>query len=479
MKFVLYSVLAGTIVLAGGLAFRAPAVRQALPAVKGGSFSVLFLLYGLVAIPSMAVLMPPYQVSDEAAHFARADQVSLGHPIGYRSGTQSGGIIDSGVGASFSAFYPIILHPEVKTTKAIADRAEAIDWSGEEDFFPFENTSIYPPFFYTLSALGIAAGKAMNMSVVSTLILSRLLNGVAALGLGALAIGLAGPAAPWFFAVLTLPMTLSQMASVSQDALLFPTAALAAGLFIRLLRDDVADLGDLALLCLLLALISTGRITYAALALLPLTLGHMPLIPRLLGAAAIAATAAAWSSLASAFALIQFGLHGADAAGQIRHLLAEPSSILAVAVNTMKYQYDLYLESFVGKLGWLDLRLPESYHRLAWIDLVVALAISAAVFGWRGRGLAAATTLVALLASVGALFAALYISWTPVGNVIVDGVQGRYFIPLAFFLPALLPIGAGPPPGWPGRIGGTVVALFPLMTIPVVLTAIVGRYYLG
>lgn len=426
--------------------------------------------------------MPPYQVADEGAHFLRADDVELGHPLGYRSGANSGGIVDQGIAASFSIFYPIVLHPENKATAAMFDRAAVIGWKSNKSFSDFANTSIYPPIFYSVSALAIAIGKMTDLPVTSTLTLARTFNGVVGVGLGASSIALAGVAGPWFFLLLTLPMTLAQMASASQDALLFPTAAVAAALFIRLLRVERSDIGGFALLCVLLAVVSTGRVTYGTLALLPVTLYRIDLLYRFLGAVAVAVAAAAigWSWIASSFALVQFGLPGANASGQVQHILAQPWSVFDLAVNTIRYQYDLYLESFVGKLGWLDVRLPSLYLALAWGVILLGILTSATV-GPLTRRAGAVTGIVtfALLASAAALFAALYVSWTPVGNFIVDGVQGRYFIPLAFFVPALLATGPRPLLGRSGGAAKIVIARFPILTIPVLITSIVMRYYQG
>jgi len=486
MRIALFLGLLALVSLCVTLAYRSLAVTNAASELLQGmrarqlSFATLFLLYGLVAVFPLALLMPPYQAADEGAHFLRADDVELGHPLGYRSGANSGGTVDQGIAASYGIFYPIVLHPENKATAAMFDRAAVIGWKSNKSFSDFANTSIYPPLFYSVSALAIAIGKVADLPVTSTLTLARMFNGVVGVGLGASSIALAGMAGPWFFVLLTLPMTLAQMASASQDALLFPTAAVAAALFIRLLRGESSDIGGFALLCVLLAVVSTGRFTYGTLALLPLTLHRVSLLYRVLGALAVAAAAIGWSWIASSFALVQFGLPGANASGQVRHILAQPWSVFDLAVNTVKYQYDLYLESFVGKLGWLDVRLPWLYLALAWGVILLGILTSVTV-GALTRRAGAVTGIVsfALLASAAALFAALYISWTPVGNFIVDGVQGRYFIPLAFFVPALLATG---PRSLLGRSGGAakiVIASFPLLTIPVLITSIVMRYYQG
>ena len=153
--------------------------------------------------------MPPYQASDEGAHFARADQVSLGVPLGYRSGNNSGGVIYRGIMASFGIFYSIVLHGERKATFGLFQQAYGSKWQNGKEFSDFANTAFYPPYFYTVSAFAINVGKKLDLSVVETLYVARLLNGFIALGLGALAIAVSGTAAPWFFALLCLPMSLA------------------------------------------------------------------------------------------------------------------------------------------------------------------------------------------------------------------------------------------------------------------------------
>ena len=115
---------------------------------------------------------------------------------------------------------------------------------------------------------------------------------------------------------------------------------------------------------------------------------------------------------------------------------------------------------------------------LAWAVLVAA-ALASRVSGADDGSSRHVAVIVALALASGlaALFAALYISWTPVGNFIVDGIQGRYFIPLAFFVPTLFSSGARPAFGRLVRPLSWVVAVFPIVSIAVVMLGIVRRYY--
>ena len=297
-----------------------------------------------------------------------------------------------------------------------------------------------------------------------------------------MAIACAGGAAAWLFAILTLPMSLSVIASMSQDALMLACTALAAALLVRLLRWPEQRNGRLlTVLVIMLVLVATARVTNAGLALLPLALTTFRLRSRVLAAAAVAGCAAIWSGIASATALSNFGgPFGYNPTAQLAGLLAHPLAIGPLAWHTLALYWPSYADSFIGRLGWLDTGLPWPYHVAAWAMLGVAAV--AAMLGLRGKpiGVVSRLAIVAgVLAATGALFAIQYLTWTDVGKAVVDGVQGRHLLPIAVAGAALLP-----------ALGDTrlerlhkplvlVVAAFPLITVAVVTQAVVVRYYLG
>jgi uncharacterized membrane protein len=93
-------------------------------------------------------------------------------------------------------------------------------------------------------------------------------------------------------------------------------------------------------------------------------------------------------------------------------------------------------------------------------------------------------TLAAILLSTGAVFGAMYLIWSPVGGPVVDGVQGRYFLPIAAFLP-LVALGERPSEGQASTVrrlqrwANVLVLAFPLVSLLVVERAVVLRYYLA
>jgi uncharacterized membrane protein len=85
-----------------------------------------------------------------------------------------------------------------------------------------------------------------------------------------------------------------------------------------------------------------------------------------------------------------------------------------------------------------------------------------------------------VLASAALVAGALYVSWTAIGLDHVDGLQGRYFLPLAPFL-VLIHCGEGrsaPGPQALRNLAVWLVMLFPVVSVVTVERAIILRYFL-
>ncbi len=450
-----------------------------LDAFRSRVFALVFAIYAAVAILSFASLMPPFENPDEFNHYNRADLVATGAMIAtrYAGPSTSGGKVDIGTDEADSIIGVVRFHPERKVTRAMLQSAGAVRW-GRRVWLTFDNTAIYPPFFYIPAALGIRVGQALRLPVVRTLLLSRVLAGLACLGLATAAIVAAGPAAPWLFSVLCLPMSLSQFASVSQDGTMFAAAALSVACLVRLSREP-KRLEWLVLLCIALDLVIMARPPYAPLAIIPLLVPGLHRHRRRLAALAVIAPALVWSGLTAAFTAINaHAAAGVAPATQLLHLVTRPAHWLTLVRNTYARQGLTgmpFIDEFVGLLGWTDLPLPSRYYTIAKAVLVIAVLASCShppVIFRPGRRL---VVLASLLLSCLGLFVFEYASWDGLDADRVNGVQGRYFIPLALLVPAILPGWRLPRPL--SDVAAVLLLVFPAFSIAVVLRAITLRYY--
>ena len=456
-----------------------PALASVLAAPS--AWALLFAAYAGTAILFLALAMPPWQNPDEPNHFARAEQVSrLGFLVATPPpGQYAGGWIDPAIRQSQAAYETIKFHREAKVTRAMA-AAAALHWGAAPSFTGFSNTAVYPALGYLPASAAILAGKTLGLSVPATLILARIASGIAAIAIATAAIRLAGATAPLLFTVVLLPMALAQMASPSQDSLMFAAAALAGALIAAALRTGSTSPRRLALLAACLGFLAAARPPYLPLAAIPLFLPGA-LKPRAAACAAILALALGWSALALATAGIA-PFPGTDPAAQALRLLHHPWLIARVAAATLQTWGGMFAHSFIGQLGWLDVDLPPAYHALAWAGLGLAFFLAARASRTPLPTIRPRLALLAILAlSVAAIALLMYLTWTPLGAPVIQGIQGRYFLPLALLAPALA-VTSGLPRAPGHALHGQAhlaLAALPAISIAVTAHAIIQRYYLG
>jgi uncharacterized membrane protein len=127
--------------------------------------------------------------------------------------------------------------------------------------------------------------------------------------------------------------------------------------------------------------------------------------------------------------------NGSDVSVQLSLILARPWDYAAVLWHTIVKEVPAYNVSFTGVLGWLDTWLPH------WVYKTYPLALVGAALLDRGDGRAMGWPQKVLIVAMCAVVfigieTSLYLTWTKPGASIIEGVQGRYFTPLA--VPLLL-----------------------------------------
>jgi uncharacterized membrane protein len=294
-------------------------------------------------------------------------------------------------------------------------------------------------------------------------------------------------AAPWLYSLLLLPMSVALFAEVSQDGLLIACASLATALFVKAkwhARPLSLPEGVVGAVCI--ALLGMGKAPYAVLSfLIPLMPMQRPLWrwPLAAASAAVAIGWTVWMLIAvqaPTSRTVGPGETAPDLTMQLSYLFGHPVAILSIAWNTATGQaYDLFIE-FVGVLGWIDTQLPLSYYAAS--ALVLALSAFLVASGFRRPQHLRFRILVLLvvLASAALVAGALYVSWTAIGLDHVEGLQGRYFLPLAPFLLLIL-CGEGrsaPGPQALRNLAVWLVMLFPVVSVVTVEHAIILRYFL-
>jgi hypothetical protein len=144
----------------------------------------------------------------------------------------------------------------------------------------------------------------------------------------------------------------------------------------------------------------------------------------------------------------------------------------------MRDEADTKAREAIGVLGRLDLPLP------GWLYGLWAAALAGAVLGdmlaeERREGPRVQETLLILAIGVACLFAtylALYLTWTPVGAKRIEGVQGRYLLPLLPLLGLALPRVAVPR-ATALRVGCTAIVVLAGLASVAILPVLAVRAY--
>lgn len=457
----------------------------------------IYLLYAIPMVYMAAAMIPPFQNPDEPNHFMRAEQVSRGElvPSFYykhqpkRSASPDSTVLypkpggfktDKGIPAAADLFFSIQANADVKVNDHLLRAAKDIKWDSGIAYSNFGNTAIYTPLVYAMPALGVALGRLLNLSVVKTLFVARLCNGVFAITLSFFALLLARRSNILLFIILLFPMTIELFASVSQDAILISCSFLLVALI------DHAEFGEkpqyrqwhIYVLIILMSIIGMAKPPYALFSIVFLFLRLNPKLKGLLLGIPFLIIAT-WLYIDRINLGVIFAppsLH-INAKLQILHIFQHPFRFAAMFFDVDKDAVLFNIKSFIGILGWLDANFSQFYYIMAFSILTVGFIIYGRFKKDEHFALRIAF-LIAVLASLIAVMSVQYITWTALDSPVLSGMQGRYLLPIFPFL-ALGLIN----PTLSNKlhkfkpVATYLIIIFPLVTAINLLQLLLSRYY--
>jgi len=457
---------------------RRPRVRLAAGARRP---FITFLVVALLSGLGFTFLVPPFQVPDEPNHFYRVVELSEGHLRPAVVDGQAGVMTPQAVldFARLDSADNIGLNPGVgfdyraKTAAAWDLRASGNSRVGVSDI----NVATYPPVVYAPSALGIAIARVFTDRVVVWFYVGRLASLLAFVALVAAAIAIA-PRARWAIAAVgLLPMSVYLAGAISADGMTIGVAALFGALVSRAYWSSRLSRGlwvGLLVAAFLLALVKPG---YSLFGLLGLTLSakawreertFRSLVPGAVVTAVAGLTAVAWQLYARTIpadltVMARIGGVKTDPSAQLGVVLHHPLTFLRVLTHTFTGSEGLsILNTFVGYFGWITIQIPL----LAGLAVVVGLVIAHS----RDRGqrrvpwFDIAIGLVALMGFVGFVSVGMWLYWSSVGDSVVHGWQGRYFLPV---LAAMAPLFAS----------RYRLSVRPWLSVPFLVVGLLGSLY--
>ena len=307
-------------------------------------------------------------------------------------------------------------------------------------FTPCNSTS---PLAYMPQALGISLARLTNLKPVELATVGRLANLIFYVGIIMLAIHVIPFGKSILFGVSVLPMSLHLAASMSYDAEIIALSMLfiAVVLYIAYKAEKVGLRHIIALAVIMVAL-APCKIVYGGLA------GLMFLIPRkkyknvfCMIAAILAVVAAAGASIylvnvnamhAYASAGSDYVIYSGESGYTLYELIHRRVFTLKILYQTLIYNAQVIHTSMIGShLTALDPVIGTPYL------LVVLYTAGLIILGMKkpnerlnislaGRAWIA----FVCLAIVGGICIAMLIAWTPRYSTSIEGIHGRYFLPV-------------------------------------------------
>jgi Predicted membrane protein (DUF2142) len=409
------------------------------------TLAALYLFYATAVVVLMNLILPPMAAPDEFAHLFRAETISTGQFL-LAPGPDRfiGGTVDSSL-FELRRIFGSQVRDVAPTPAEVAIAARRLAWTGTPMFSRLSVTGQYGPVFYLPQASGLVIGRALGLSVIQSYGLARLFSALTAVGVAAIAIANAGRGGFVLATVLSTPMFLFLATSLSQDGQLVAVSALFAVLAARVQPPGSGVRNAMAWLCAVL--MAMGRWPYALLSVVLVrprgdrSAGRWlretdgPLAPVVVCAIVVlwlvAVGAANQPSLAPDPTI--------DPWAQMAGLLNDPWSILRIAAGTIANDEFLRVSrEVIGVLGYLTITLSPWAYRAAG-DAIVLAAATCLLQGPGRSPLHSVAAAIVFMLSIGAIYASLYLVWTPVGATYVLGVQGRYLLPYLVGLPLIVP----------------------------------------
>jgi uncharacterized membrane protein len=443
-----------------------------------------FMIVGLIAGALLLCVTPPFQAPDEPAHFYRAYQITDGALLPLYHGTSAGGYLPSDLMQTTAALVDSLpFHPEQKqTVAAILSALMAPPAQGARVFAIFSNTAVYSPVAYAPQALGIIMGRLLGLSPLALMYFGRAANVLCYTLIVGFAIRTT-PILKWVFFLLALmPMSMFQMASLSADgmtnglSLLFIATVLHYA-FGPVDRITVKGVARLAVAGLLLALAKHTFVLIVPLCLI-IPVQRFGTFRRYAAACAAVIGASALAAGVWYLAVDDIHIHyipGTNQDVQIQFMRAHPLLVIGIVLSDYVQHGWKYLTQFTGVLGWLDTPVPVAFLVSYWIMLYGTARVSMQqplYLPPRSRLITAAL----LFGNMAVISALLYITWVPVGDSYIQGLQGRHFIPLSplFFL---LVYRYNQHSSFDQQRWGFVVFCYTVVTVGVTAATILYRYY--
>ena len=405
--------------------------------IKDFSLEKLFVLIALFFGVLYVFILPPFQSVDEGMHFFRTYQISEGNFLAKKIDGKVGDEIPLSLSDFYDMYTPFIKNIDKKTNLAQMKNNFQLQVNDRErEFTQFTNTALYSPVCYISQLPGVVAGKLAKVSLGGIYYLGRLSNLIAYCLLVFFALRIT----PFFkcpmFLLALMPMSLSLAGAYTCDVAVLGLNFLWMAVILKTMtlpqtvKFTNKWIITLAVLGVLIALSKSYILLLPLIFLLPPRLFNTKkdYFISVLGILAVAFAGLAYWSFCIKGLSLDMNDSFANSAMQMEFIKTHPLAYILVLIKTFFVKTPRLLITMIGVLGWQDTKLD-------WITYIaypvlMYFAVRADNFNFKLEKWQKVLIGAVLIAGTVITYTSLYIMWSPVGNSVVLGLNGKYFIPL-------------------------------------------------
>lgn len=379
----------------------------------------LFLVVALIFCILLTIAMPMSQGHDETIHGLRIYEYAEGKIIsnGEKAYLEQG-VINA---LQDKTFYREIFNQD----KTYSTKTNEIAWG--------YRIASYSPINYLPQVIGVVIGRIFTTNSMVHLYMARLFNILSCITIMYFAIKVIPYGKNLLFLLSCIPITIEGVSTLSADGLLVATSFFFISYILYLcnLKDRKIGKKEISILLISAITISLSKTIYIVLLLL------LIMIPkekwksnkqRIISIFTIFMIAAILD-IGWYFIGIQSENPSSGGNNALGIMLAHPFMYMQKIVYTLVHLSGKYIdEIFGGKLEWGE---QITIYLLPYILLVASILVSAK--GKEKPELKIWQKIIAILTILGCIFLAftsMFLAWSRTNIQIIEGVQGRYFMPI-------------------------------------------------
>lgn len=372
----------------------------------------------------------PFNVPDEETHFFRAFEISEGY------------MVSENYYESIGRKLPLkdIIPDQYRNSwKQVAN-----DWniklSEEREFKSFWNTAVYAPISYAPQALGIFVARLFSNNLWIIFYSGRLFNVICITILFYYAIKISPSGKEMIYLIAMIPMNLHEVVSYSPDGMLLAIICFIVSLvmYLRYIDKKKLTIWQYILIYCLIVCITLYKVIYLPICLTFLLIPYQRfgskkkfVMHGIIAAVIALCMAIGWLTITDDFVVSQ---NSSDIRLQLNYIIHNPFEYYMIFVRTVYENSEAWIMTMLGSaLGWLDIPISGGLL-LCYFGILLYTIVYQKGQITISANFERIICFVEIILQFCLLLTTEYLSWTPVRNQIIWGIQGRYLLPMLIYI---------------------------------------------